>query len=441
MDHAAQLQAWRDYVDGSSSDHSDQERGGAQAAPWPPRRADPASPANPPRLDRSPASLSDSGDLETWLESIGVPSAGPPPAHEGLYAQIEQRGYSRDEIDSLQEQFERFAGFRFDRAPALISALEARRKVFAQAEDELRRRQTQEAKKRKAAARVVVEKRNIVEERLRAAQLAAEQRGRLQILRQRAIEQRRAELELRGRKIRAVLESLQAVRYERLDIDEAVAKSTQRTAQAVAYSSDVSLSRHALLGSASPPTLTVPFTEWQNPDESDGWLYLTKEGGGEEEEETLEAGGLWLRDGTYLGWKRWCHESGGLWLRRRVGMDDWRIVDRRTDECEFGYPAQITTHFVCKPADGCIVDTEDPTNRNHNWLQFLPCFRSVLHEDMRFSPELPPEVAAELAVRVPAVETELGEELGEGEEEEEEEEGEEEEEEKEDDQQRRSMWL
>ena len=59
------------------------------------------------------------------------------------------------------------------------------------------------------------------------------------------------------KKIRAVLESLQAVRYERLDIDEAVAKSTQRTAQAVAYSSDVSLSRHALLGSASPPTLTV----------------------------------------------------------------------------------------------------------------------------------------------------------------------------------------
>ena len=155
MDHVAQLQAWRDYVDGSSSDYSD------QAAPWPPRRADPGSPANPPRLDRSPASLSDSGDLETWLESIGVPSAGPPPAHEGLYAQIEQRGYSRDEIDSLQEQFERFAGFRFDRAPALISALEARRKVFAQAEDELRRRQTQEAKKRKAAARVVVEKRNI----------------------------------------------------------------------------------------------------------------------------------------------------------------------------------------------------------------------------------------------------------------------------------------
>ena len=80
-----------------------------------------------------------------------------------------------------------------------------------------------------------------------------------------------------------------------------------------------------------------------------------------------EVAGVWLRDGTYRGWKRWVHQSGHYWLRRRRSHSDWRIVTQRTDEGSFGYRPYVVTLFACQAAPGYAIDASDPTSQHHVW--------------------------------------------------------------------------
>ena len=333
-------------------------------------------------------------DLRAWLEEIGV---GVPalPVYDTVHREVERKGYSRDEILDLQAQFQRFAGFMFDRADALEAALEARRKIFLQAEMELARRNAEEAKARQEVARAAVEKRRQAERRERDARGAALQRHAELQQAQRAAQQRRQELELRARKVESLRQNIEDLRAGRGELAAMAQQSRQRTSRAAAYAARVSVARHALLGHTSPPTVTVPFAEWHQPDDgigSAGHLYLTvrrveepgaytaferyteaferhtmadPEGDFEDTESDVE--GMWLRDGSYRGWKRWRHEGGGYWLRRRHGMNDWRIVDGRTDESAQGYPAVIRTLFVCRPKPGCVIDASEPSSPGHVW--------------------------------------------------------------------------
>lgn len=337
-------------------------------------------------------------DLRAWLEEIGV-GAPESPKHDILHSEVERKGYSRDEIHDLQDQFQRFAGFKFDRADALEAALEARRKIFLEAEMELARRNAEDAKARQEAARAAVEERRQEEQREREERDAALQRNTELLNKQREAQQQREALELRARKIESLRQTVEALRTGRAGLAAMAQQSLQRTSIAAAYTCRVSVARHALLGHTSQPTATVPFAEWHQPDEdadSSGHLYLTlhrfeelnaynafaqysetfgcdpsaeieNEAASEFEDVESDVEGVWLRDGSYRGWKRWRHEGGGYWLRRRHGMSDWRIVDRRTDEGAQGYPAVVRTLFVCRPKPDCVIDASNPSSTGHVW--------------------------------------------------------------------------
>ena len=403
---AQQLKAWRDYVECATSDSMDEAASSAAAAGLHSASKRRASVAD------EPASWVESDpehDLSAWLEEIGV---GVPeiPVHDSVQCELEAKGYSADEVRSLQGQFERFAGFKFDRANSLEAALEARRKIFLEAEMELAKRNASDAKLRQEAAMAVVEERRRNALHVKQEIFRSAARGEQESVARLAARQQRQALELRARKVESLRENLHAIRSSRAEITAVAAESQQRTRHVAAYTARVSVARHALLQHTTPPTVTVPFAEWQHPDEhlegggspNSGHLYLTlrrmeepsayaafeqytqplaqprissrysPEGTNANSETELDdvesdVEGVWLRDGTYRGWKRWRHEGGGYWLRRRQGMCDWRIVDRRTDEGAQGYPAHVRTLFVCRAAPGCVIDTAEPTSVGHTW--------------------------------------------------------------------------
>ena len=157
-----------------------------------------------------------------------------------------------DEIHSLQAQFERFAGFKFDRANSLEAALEARRKIFLEAEMELAKRNAEDAKKRQEAARAVVEERRRNEQSAKQARAQEQQRAEQERLVRLAARQQRQALELRARKVESLRSNLRAIRSSRAEIAAVAAESQHRTAHVAAYTARVSVARHALLQHTTP---------------------------------------------------------------------------------------------------------------------------------------------------------------------------------------------